>query len=87
MKVINRAIEIIAWTDTEGTIHPMKIRIKDKNDRNQVYDITKIDERKTENFAGNKMLIYKCNLKINDKERMCIIRLERDTSKWTLFKI
>lgn len=87
MKIINKSIDAVTWTDFKGHLVPMKIRIKDKNNLWQVYDVTHVNSENTQNHAGNMMVVYDCDLDIDHRIRTSIIRFERDTSRWILFKV
>lgn len=87
MRIINKNIEAITLTDDEGYILPMKIRIKDKKNSPQVYDITKIYQLDVQKHGGNTILLYNCDLDLPKSTRRCVLRFERDTRRWNLFKI
>lgn len=87
MKVVNKSIEMIAFTDREGIIQPLKIRIEGKDNKIHTYDILKVIKTEPERLAGNFMLKFFCQLDIEGKMKECLIKFERDTCRWTLFKI
>lgn len=59
MKVVCKPIDVIAWFEKDGKIHPIKFRIRE-DDFNQVIVIQKIRVVKTEKLAGNLMYVFEC---------------------------
>ncbi len=87
MKVLCQPIEMISWTQKDGTIHPVRFRLEDYNDHMHTYKIQKVHRVDEDKLAGNFMLKYTCQILLNGNERLCEIRYERDTMKWILYKI
>ncbi|WP_105619421.1 hypothetical protein [Vallitalea okinawensis] len=87
MKVINKPIEMIAFTNCDGGIQPLMIRVLGKDKKKHTYDVLKITRTEKEKLAGNIMLRFFCQLDIDGNTRDCLIKFEKDTTRWTLFKI
>lgn len=87
MKIICQPIDMISWTEKDGTIHPIKFQLEDYNDQKHTYKIQKIQRVDKDKLAGNLMLKYTCEISLNNRARLCEIRYERDTMKWFLYKI
>lgn len=87
MKVVAKPIEMIAWTDTKGNINPVRFKLTKEDESSSVIKIDKVISVDKEKFAGNNMLVYKCQSVINEVDRIYQIKYEISTCKWILFKI
>lgn len=87
MKVVCKPIDMIAWFEDSGKVHPIKFRIKEKNEENKVITIDRIRCVKLEKLAGNLMYVFECESVINDVFKIYEIKYEMETCKWVLFKI
>ena len=87
MKVLALPIEMISYTDNKGYIKPIRFRMQIDNAPMQVIKIDKVIVKDTEKFAGNTMLVYKCQSLIDDVIKLFEIKYELTTCKWILFKI
>ncbi|WP_454052941.1 hypothetical protein [Clostridium sp. Marseille-Q7071] len=85
MKVVAQPIDMVAWFDSDGEIHPVKFRIVDET--TEVVKINKIICKEKEKLAGNLMMIFRCQSIINDKEKIYEIKYDLNSCKWILFKI
>ncbi len=86
MKVVCKPIEMIAWFEKDGKVHPIKFRLKE-DDQNQVIPIERIRCVKLEKLAGNQMYVFECESHFNNILKIFEIKYEMDTCKWMLFKI
>lgn len=86
MKVVCKAIEMIAWFEKGGKVHPIKFRLREE-DQNRVIVIERIRCVKIEKFAGNQMYVFECESHIDGILKIYEIKYEMDTCKWVLFKI
>lgn len=87
MKVLAKPIEMIAWFDFKGVIHPIKFRIIGEDGAYQVISIKRVQARKKEKLAGNVMQVFLCQGVVNDQEVLFELKFEKDTDRWTLFKM
>ena len=87
MKVVAKPIEVVAWFDEKGNVHPVIFKIKNDDESNTVIKIDRIISVDKEKLAGNFMLAFKCQSVINGIERVYEIKYELGTCKWILFKI
>ena len=87
MKVLALPIEIISYTDNKGYIKPIRFRMQIDDEPVEVIKIDKVIVRDTERFAGNVMLVYKCQSLIDDVMKLFEIKYELETCKWILYKI
>ena len=86
LKVVAKPIEVVAWFDKIGTVHPVRFRIVQDEETTTVI-IDKIINQIEERLAGVYMLVFTCQSLINCKEKIYEIKYEITTHKWILFKI
>lgn len=87
MKVLAQPIEVISYTDNKGDIRPLRFRFQMDDDSLKVVKIDKIMFKEIEKFAGNNMLVFKCQSLINNVEHIFEVKYELNTCKWILYKI
>ena len=87
MKIIVKPIEVIAWTDTNGNIKPLRFKIANEDESISMIKIDRVGYVNKEKFAGNNMLVFNCQSVINGMEKQYEIKYELNTCKWILFKI
>jgi alpha-glucosidase (family GH31 glycosyl hydrolase) len=86
MKVVNMPIEMIAVFNRDGSIKPIRFRLQENHEL-KVVKIIKIYANHKDKLAGDFICIFTCLVLINDVQRMCEIRYELGSTKWTIFKI
>jgi len=87
MKVLALPIEMVSYTDNKGYIKPIRFRMQIDDEPMEVIKIDKVIVRDIERFAGNIMLVYKCQSLIDDAIKLFEIKYEISTCRWILFKI
>lgn len=87
VKVLAKPIEMIAWFDFKGLIHPLRFRLIDEDGKYKTIAIKNIQARKKEKLAGNLMQVFLCRGVINNQEILFEIKYEKDTDQWILFKM
>ena len=87
MKVIAKPIEMVAWTDANGKINPVRFRIENKDESISVIKIDKVISIENEKLAGNFMRVFTCQSIIKGSERIYEIKYELSTCRWILFKL
>ena len=87
MKVLALPIEMVSYTDNKGTIKPIRFRVQIDDEPMQVIKIDKVIVKNTEKFAGNIMIVYRCQSLIDDATKLFEIKYELATCKWILYKI
>ena len=87
MKVLALPIEMVSYTDKQGYIKPIRFRMQVEDEPMQVIKIDKVIVKETEKFAGNIMIVYKCQSLIDGFIKLFEIKYEIATCKWILFKI
>lgn len=69
MKVVAQPIEVISYTDNKGDIRPLRIRIQTEDELVKVIKVDKVIIKEIEKFAGNLMLVFKCQSIIDNVVR------------------
>ena len=87
MKVVAKPIEVISVTDIKGTITPIRFKLINDDESNQVIKIDKVIDRSLEKLAGNNMIIFSCQTLSGNIEKRFELKYELGTCKWMLFKI
>lgn len=87
MKVLALPIEMVSYTDDKGGINPIRFRLQVGDEPMQVIKIDKVITKEVEKFAGNIMIVYKCQSLIDDVVKLFEIKYEIATCKWILYKI
>ncbi|MCB2310628.1 hypothetical protein LGL55_05760 [Clostridium tagluense] len=87
MKVLALPIEMVSYTDSKGTIQPIRFRMQIGDEPMQVIKIDKVIVKETEKLAGNIMIVYRCQSLIDDIMKLFEIKYEISTCRWILFKI
>ncbi|WP_317853913.1 hypothetical protein [Chakrabartyella piscis] len=86
MKLINKPIDVISWTDEHGVVTPVRFRVKEKEDW-IVVSIAKILEKRKDRFSGSDTLHFHCISSINGVDKMYELTCNCSTQKWLLKKI
>jgi hypothetical protein len=87
MKIVAKPIEMIAWTDINGKINPVRFKLTKDDESSSVVKIDKVITVEKEKLAGNDMLVYKCQSVIKEVDRLYEIKYELSSCKWILYKI
>ncbi len=87
MKVLALPIEMVSYTDNNGAIKPIRFRMQVNDEPMKVIKIDKVIIKDTEKFAGNIMIVFKCQSLIEDDTKLFEIKYELSTCKWILYKI
>ncbi|MGI6569962.1 MAG: hypothetical protein ACOX27_02695 [Caldicoprobacterales bacterium] len=82
-----KPIKMIAWFNEDGTLHPVRFNMKQKDESHITIRIDRVIKKREEKLAGNPMLVYTCQSIINNIERIYEIKYELRTCKWYLFKM
>lgn len=88
MKVIRKPYEVISWFEEDGTIHPIKIKLKNETDETTVIKIERIQKRERSKMASCKVVTIVCEATFPDKiRRIFELRYFQGSCTWQLFKI
>ena len=82
MKILSTPIEVLAHFETDGTSHPLRLKLNGETIKiEQVVSVTE------EKLAGNRMLIFRCQSEIDGVLRPFEIKFELGTCRWYLWKM
>lgn len=87
MKIVAKPIQVVAWFNEEGELMPVRFKIKDEDDTENVIRIHRINYCQKEKLAGNLMLVYNCQSIVNGVHRLYELKYEINSCKWMLYKI
>jgi len=85
MKIRMRPIEVLALAETDGNLHPLRFRIKNKNGGLTVVHVEQIHSQTEDNWAGNPMVTYCCQGEIGGRQRRFDLKFEKITCRWFLY--
>jgi hypothetical protein len=86
MKTVTRPIEMIASSNIEGVLTPLRYRIKEDGE-GVVVNVDSILTRTEEKAAGVRSLIFRCRSTIAGVQKMFELKYEPDRCKWFLYRI
>lgn len=87
MKVIAKAIEMVAWFTEDGTPNPVRFRVRSEDQSTIVIKVHKVLFKEMEKLAGNPMIVFRCQSMINNVCKVYELKYEINTCKWILFKM
>jgi len=87
MKVLAQPIEVISYTNDKGEIRPLRFRLQIEDEPMKVIKINKIIHKQLEKFAGNPIILYRCQSSEGNVEKVFEIKYELSTCKWLLYKM
>ncbi len=87
MKTLAKPIQVVSWTEENGTIHPVRFKIATADGDREVYKVMRIHTMELDRIAGNKVYKFTCEVAINRFIKLCEIRYELESCRWMLFKI
>lgn len=85
MKFNSKSIEMIAWFDFKGVVHPLRFKIIKDDHSETIINIIKVKNRYRENLVGNPMDVFICDSMIKNKTWELKIKYEIMTNKWLVF--
>lgn len=86
MKVICKPIDMVAWFEKDGKVHPIRFRLKEDSE-NRVIAIERVRCVKLEKLVGNPMYVFECESHFDNVLKIFEIKYEIETCKWLLYKI
>lgn len=87
MKVYMKPIKVRADVDPDGSITPIKFKIETPEKEFVTVRIKHIQFREEEKLAGNRMIIFRCEVEENHIEKIIELKYEINTCKWYLYKM
>jgi len=87
MKLINKKIDMITWSDKDGKMKPMRFRYEDDEEMQQVVKVDTILSYQVVGTRKDPILSYNCKSLINDMEKIYEVRFDVNKMMWTLYKM
>lgn len=87
MKVVAKPIEMVVWFTVDGCPNPVRFRVMNEDKTFSTIRVDRIMSKDMEKFAGNNMMVFRCQSIIDGREKVYEIKYELNTMKWILFKI
>ncbi len=87
MKTLAKPIEMISWTEESGRIHPLRFKIESPDGSRHVIKVSNIYNSELNRIAGNKVYKFTCEIKMNGYNKICELRYDVDSCRWSLFKL
>lgn len=79
-----KAVDMLAWFDTEGSPSPIRFRTQTPINENIVIRIEKINNKQISNKAGNYIIRFDCSVIVDNAYRDIQIMYEMGSCKWYL---
>jgi hypothetical protein len=87
MKILALPIDMVCWFEKTGMPHPVRFKITKEDESEAVVKVDKVVTVEKEKFAGNEMLLFKCQSVITGTQRIFELKYELKTCKWILWKM
>lgn len=87
MKTIAKPIQMISWTEEDGSIHPLRFKVQEQEGTLGVYKILKMYTCSLDTIAGDKVIIFTCEINMHEFSKICELRYYVDACQWNLFKL
>ena len=87
MKVLMKTVDMICINTKEGELTPVKFRMTDNAGDNHVVRIDKVIDKKEEKLAGNRMIVFKVQSNVFNREIVYEMKYEISTCKWYIYKM
>lgn len=82
-----KAVDMLAWFDTEGNPHPIRFRTENREGENITIRLDGISNVEVERYAGNHMVRFDCCATIDSVQRQLQLKYETGSCKWYLAKM
>lgn len=86
MRTVTRPIEMIASSNIEGVLTPLRYRIKEAGE-GVVVNVDSILTKTEEKAAGVRSMIFRCRSTIDGVQKVFELKYEPDRCKWFLYRI
>ncbi|MBZ9624909.1 hypothetical protein G9F71_018865 [Clostridium sp. FP2] len=84
MKVVVKPIEVVAWFDKSGKIHPVRFRIENDDNTFETIAIGRVLKIDLEKLTGNYIQVFTCQSSIDGIGKIYEIKFELKSSRWSL---
>ena len=85
-KLLNKQIDMISWTSSEGIVTPIRFRMEE-NGRLIIIKIGRILQTEKTQLCGAPMLSFRCSSIIHGTEKIYELTYNCGSQKWRLKKI
>ena len=86
MKIIYKPVDMIAWFEKNGQIHPIKFKFSESN-INQVISVDRIQSIHSEKTPGKAIHVFECQSTMDGILKQYQLKYEINTCTWYLYKI
>ena len=83
MKLLNKQIDMISWTSSEGIVTPIRFRMEE-NGRLIIIKIGRILQTEKTQLCGAPMLSFRCSSIIHGTEKIYELTYNCGSQKWRL---
>lgn len=83
----NDPIDVISLCDSEGTIKPLRFRLKDENEQPLRVDIDEVVSIKPITIVGIEAQIFLCRCTIRERTRMFELKYTIRSHCWSLCRV
>ncbi len=87
VKVLNQKVSVLVYSDKEGNMKPLRIKLDDENMETQTIKIESSILVDTIKLCGERYHLYKCQAVIRGCMKIFELRYNMDKIEWILFKI
>lgn len=86
-KLLMKPIEMIAWFNEDEFPIPLRYRLETNDSEKIVVSVDKIIFKEEERLVGNRMIVYRCQSVINNREIVYELKYDIGVCKWYIFKM
>ncbi len=85
--ILNKSIDMIAYTDKKGNMQPQRFRFSDDTDQLIVINVGKILYVENKGDKKNPVKSFTCQSAIDDYMRQYELQYHYNASKWILYRM
>ena len=86
MKLLNKQIDMISWTSSEGIVTPIRFRMEE-NGKSVIIKVGRILQTEKTQLCGTPMLCFHCSSIVHGTEKIYELTYNCGSQKWLLKKI
>lgn len=86
-RLLMKPIEMIAWFSEDEFPIPLRYRLETNDSEKIVVSVDKIIFKEEERLVGNRMIVYRCQSVINNREMVYELKYDIGICKWYIFKM
>ncbi|MDO4799562.1 MAG: hypothetical protein Q4A52_03475 [Bacillota bacterium] len=84
---MTKEIDMLCWFDVEGTVTPIRFRLRDENSEPLILSVRRIVKRDLSKAAGNCVYIYHCEVILQKRLQIVELGYFVDENRWILTRI